>query len=52
VTSSTLSGGYVSFSELIAISINGIEVDCELEDYWMPTPVSEISKIVDRREEN
>ena len=42
--------GYVSFSELIAISINGIEVDCELEDYWPPTPVSEISKIVDRSE--
>ena len=42
--------GYVSFSELIAISINGIEVDCELEDHWPPTHVSEISKIVDRRE--
>jgi hypothetical protein len=37
--------GYVSFSELKEISINGIEIDCELEEFWPPTPVSQIPKI-------
>jgi len=26
--------GYVSFGELKSISVNGIEIDCELEEYW------------------
>ena len=37
--------GYVSFTELKSISIHGIEIDCELEDFWTPTPVSSIPKI-------
>lgn len=37
--------GYVSFSELKSIKIKGIEIDCELEEYWPPTPVSDIPKI-------
>lgn len=37
--------GYVSFSELKSIKINGIEIDCELEEYWPPTPVSDIPRI-------
>ena len=41
--------GYFSFSELRDISINGIEVDCELEDLWPPKPVSEIPKIMQGR---
>ena len=41
--------GYISFSELRDISINGIEVDCELEDLWPPKPVSEIPKIMQGR---
>jgi len=26
--------GYVSFSELKSINVNGIEIDCDLEEYW------------------
>lgn len=37
--------GYVSFAELKSISIHGIEIDCELEPFWQPTPVSSIPKI-------
>jgi hypothetical protein len=37
--------GYIRFSELKAININGIEIDCELEEYWSPKPVSQIPKI-------
>jgi hypothetical protein len=37
--------GYVSFSELRTISINRIEIDCELEVHWQPKPASQISKI-------
>lgn len=37
--------GYVSFTELKKISIHGIEIDCELEQFWQPTPVSQIPKI-------
>ena len=36
---------YISFSELKAIGINGIEIDCELLEHWQTKPVSEISKI-------
>ena len=41
--------GYFSFSELRDISVNGIEVDCELEELWLPRPVSEIPKITQGR---
>lgn len=37
--------GYVSFSELRSLSVRGIEIDCELEDFWQPKPVSEIPAI-------
>jgi hypothetical protein len=37
--------GYVSFKELKDISINGIEVDCELEQFFKPMPVHEIPAI-------
>ena len=37
--------GYGSFTELKEISIHGIEIDCELEEFWPPTPVSLIPKI-------
>ena len=37
--------GYISFSELKAINISGIEIDCELEEHWQPKPVSKIPKI-------
>jgi hypothetical protein len=37
--------GYVSFSELREISINGIEIDCELEEFWNVRKASEIDKI-------
>jgi len=37
--------GYVSFAELKSISIHGIEIDCEQEEFWSPTPVSQIPKI-------
>ena len=41
--------GYISFSELQDISINGIEVDCEREGSWSPKPVSEIPRIMQGR---
>ena len=37
--------GYVSLGELKAINIGGIEIDCELAEYWLPKPVSQIPKI-------
>ncbi len=37
--------GYISFDELKDININGIEIDCEVEECWQPKPVSQISKI-------
>ena len=37
--------GYISFSELKAINLNGIEIDCELEEFWQPKPVSQVPKI-------
>ena len=37
--------GYVSFSELKALSLSGIEVDCELEEFWRARKASEIEKI-------
>ncbi|MBM9514689.1 DUF2958 domain-containing protein [Desulfogranum marinum] len=37
--------GYISFSELKSINVNGIEIDCELEEFWQPVPASGIPKI-------
>ena len=37
--------GYISYSELKAINISGIEIDCELEEFWQPKPVSQIPNI-------
>ncbi|RJR53577.1 MAG: DUF2958 domain-containing protein [Desulfobacteraceae bacterium] len=37
--------GYVSFSELKSISVNGIEIDCEKEEYWKVRRAAEIDKI-------
>jgi hypothetical protein len=37
--------GYISFNELKSINISGVEIDCELEEHWLPKPVSEIPKI-------
>lgn len=32
--------GYISFSELKAININGVEIDRELQIHWQPKSVS------------
>lgn len=37
--------GYFSLNELKSIDINGIEIDCELEEYFKPKKASEIDKI-------
>jgi len=37
--------GYISFKEMREISINGIEIDCELEDYFPVRKASEIDKL-------
>jgi len=37
--------GYISFSEVKAININSIEIDCELAEHWQLKPVSQILKI-------
>ena len=38
--------GYVSFSELREIKINGwLEIDCETEDFWQIKPASSIENI-------
>ncbi len=37
--------GYFSFNELNAIKIGGIEIDCELEEFWKIRRASEIDKI-------
>ena len=38
--------GYVSFSELKSIKINGwLEIDCELEEHWKPKKAIEIEEI-------
>jgi len=38
--------GYVSFQEMKEISVHGIEIDCELEEYWQPTPVSQVPLVM------
>jgi hypothetical protein len=37
--------GYVSFSELKSINVNGIEIDCEVEEAWRVRRAAEIDKI-------
>jgi hypothetical protein len=37
--------GYVSLSELKSISFCGIEIDCELEEYWKVRRAAEVEKI-------
>jgi hypothetical protein len=38
--------GYISFSELTSIKINGwLEIDCEQEEHWKPKKAIEIEKI-------
>lgn len=37
--------GYCSFSELKSIKTGWLEIDCELEDIWLPKRVIEIDKI-------
>lgn len=37
--------GYISFSELKEINIHGIEIDCELEEFWKIRKASEIPGI-------
>ena len=37
--------GYISFSELQAIKIGFVEVDCELEEYWEIAPAKNIPLI-------
>ena len=37
--------GYISFKELQEISINGIEIDCELEELWTVKTAIDIDKI-------
>ena len=37
--------GYVSFSELKSINVNGIEIDCEVEEAWRVQSAAEIDKI-------
>ncbi len=37
--------GYVSFSELKSISVNGIEIDCEVEEAWRVRRAAEVDKI-------
>jgi hypothetical protein len=37
--------GYVSFSELKSIKVNGIEIDCETEGIWRVQRAAEIDKI-------
>ena len=34
--------GYVSFDELKSFSIQGIEIDCELEEFWTIRPFREV----------
>ena len=37
--------GYVSFKELKEITVNGIEIDCELEEFFKPRRAVEIDNI-------
>jgi hypothetical protein len=37
--------GYINFSELKSINVNGFEVDCELEEFWEVCPAKKIARI-------
>lgn len=37
--------GYISLSELQAINIDGIEIDCELEQFWQVRPAGQVPNI-------
>ena len=37
--------GYISFSELKDINIGGLEIDCELPEYWKVRPAYEVALI-------
>jgi len=37
--------GYCSFSELRSIKVGGLEIDCELEEFWKIRKASEVDKI-------
>jgi len=37
--------GYISFAELKRINLDGLEVDCELEEYWRVRKAKEIDRI-------
>ena len=41
----TAEWGYISLKELEDINLDGLEVDCELEEYWQPKKASEIERI-------
>ena len=37
--------GYISFGEMREILVNGIEIDCEREEFWKVRPAGEVDKI-------
>ena len=37
--------GYSSFSDIKFMNVDCIEIDCELEEFWIPKPVPEIPTI-------
>lgn len=37
--------GYFSFTELKQVNVRGIEIDCELEEFWQIRPASQVGKI-------
>jgi len=37
--------GYISLNELKSISVNGIEIDCEVEEAWKVRRAAEVDKI-------
>jgi len=45
------SGATISFKELKGIKVNGgIEIDCELEDFWKIRKAEEVKKICEAME--
>lgn len=37
--------GYFTLSELQAINVHGVEIDCELEEHWQIRSASQVDKI-------
>ena len=37
--------GYISFRELKELNVDGLEVDCELEEFWEVRPAKRIKNI-------